>query len=79
MFTVDSPSTKIFDDAFSIEERGDGYLLGIHIADVAEFISRKCGLDKSAKNKNSTIYIKNYHFPMLPDKLGRFLSLKQKQ
>ena len=78
-FTVDSASTKIYDDAFSIEEKGDKYLVGIHVADVVEYIKNKTPLDKSAKNKSNTLYIKNYRVPMIPDKLGKFFSLNQKQ
>ena len=34
VFSIDSYETKKMDDAFSIEKYDDGYLVGIHIADV---------------------------------------------
>jgi exoribonuclease R len=47
----------------------------IHIADAAEFIRGKSQLDDSVKKRDKTVYIKNYHQPMVPDSLKKMLSL----
>ena len=45
------------------------------MADVAELVTKNSLLYKSAEKKDSTVYIKNYYFPMLPRDLGDILSL----
>ncbi|TKS71172.1 PPAR-gamma DNA-binding domain-interacting protein 1 [Collichthys lucidus] len=38
-FTIDPEGAKVLDDAISVKEIGDHYELGVHIADVASYVS----------------------------------------
>lgn len=55
-FTVDPPKAKDLDDAISVMETKDHYELGVHIADVASFVSRDSALDKPAEQQGATFY-----------------------
>uniref|UniRef100_A0A7N9AK10 RNB domain-containing protein n=1 Tax=Mastacembelus armatus TaxID=205130 RepID=A0A7N9AK10_9TELE len=87
-FTVDSKDTRDLDDAISVREIGDQYELGIHIADVASFVSPGSKLDKDAKQKGATYYCGNRkpiymfpenlsteHFSLLPNEDRKVVSL----
>jgi len=77
LMTIDGQATLDFDDALSMEDMGDCYRLGIHIADVASFIPKGDPLDRAASLRGSSIYMPDRKIPMLPAELaeGRF-SLK---
>lgn len=68
--TIDGQATRDFDDALSLEPSGDGYILGIHIIDVAHYISRDTTLDREAMNRASSIYTPDRKIPMLPPLLS---------
>ncbi|XP_076606270.1 3'-5' exoribonuclease HELZ2-like [Chaetodon auriga] len=55
-FTVDPEGAKDLDDAISVREIGDQYELGVHIADVASFVSPGGELDENAKQRGTTYY-----------------------
>ncbi|XP_053171369.1 helicase with zinc finger domain 2-like [Scomber japonicus] len=55
-FTVDPEKATDLDDAISVKDIGDQYVLGIHIADVASFVSRGSKLDEDAKQRGATYY-----------------------
>ncbi|CAK6966077.1 helicase with zinc finger domain 2-like [Scomber scombrus] len=55
-FTVDPENATDLDDAISVRDIGDQYELGIHIADVASFVSRGSKLDEDAKQRGATYY-----------------------
>ncbi|XP_050774201.1 helicase with zinc finger domain 2 isoform X2 [Gopherus flavomarginatus] len=55
-FTVDPPGSKDLDDAISVRDEGDCYEIGIHIADVAGFVSKDSALDMEAKKRGITYY-----------------------
>ncbi|XP_008300802.1 helicase with zinc finger domain 2 [Stegastes partitus] len=55
-FTVDPAGAKDLDDAISVRDVGDHYELGVHIADVASFVSPGCELDEYAKDRGITYY-----------------------
>ena len=71
MITIDGQSTLDFDDALSIEDRGDYYLLGVHIADVGHFVKEGCTIDREAVMRGSSIYMPDRKIPMLPPSLRR--------
>ena len=78
VFTIDGPLTRDFDDALSVEIRGDEIHLGIHIADVASTIAQDSILDREASQRGSSLYLPCLQVPMLPHDLSQdFLSLKQ--
>uniref|UniRef100_A0A7N6F662 C3H1-type domain-containing protein n=1 Tax=Anabas testudineus TaxID=64144 RepID=A0A7N6F662_ANATE len=55
-FTVDPVGAKDLDDAISVSETGNQYELGVHIADVASFVSPGVKLDEQAKQQGATFY-----------------------
>lgn len=70
MITIDGQSTLDFDDALSIEDRGDYLLLGVHIADVGHFVEEGCTIDREAVQRGSSIYMPDRKIPMLPPELA---------
>jgi exoribonuclease-2 len=80
LMTIDGQATLDFDDAISIEDRGDHYCLGIHIVDVGHFIKRGDIIDQEALSRGSSIYMPDQKIPMLPSCLAEELcSLKAGQ
>ncbi|MCD1147370.1 ribonuclease R [Peptoniphilus sp. KCTC 25270] len=70
-FTIDGADSKDFDDAISIEEKENGkYELGIHIADVAEYVRENTHLDREARERGNSVYLLNKVIPMLPEELS---------
>lgn len=55
-FTVDPKGARDLDDAISVRDIGDHYELGVHIADVASFVSPGSSLDKYGKQRGITFY-----------------------
>ena len=77
LMTIDGQSTLDFDDALSIEKKGDQYRLGIHIADVGHFVSKGGNIDREALARGSSIYMPDQKISMLPAALAEGLcSLK---
>ncbi len=70
MITIDGQSTLDFDDALSIEDHGDYFLLGVHIADVGHFVKEGCTIDREAVLRGSSIYMPDRKIPMLPPELA---------
>ena len=70
MITIDGQATLDFDDALSIQEKEDHYLLGVHIADVSQFIEKDSLLDREAILRGSSIYMPDQKIPMLPPSLA---------
>ncbi|MDP2644247.1 MAG: RNB domain-containing ribonuclease [Desulfobacterales bacterium] len=77
LMTIDGQSTLDFDDALSIEETEEGYLLGVHIADVGHHVEKDDVIDREAARRGSSIYMPDMKISMLPPLLAEDLcSLK---
>ena len=72
IFTIDPPDAKDFDDAISIEqsETTGHWELGVHIADVAHFVTQDSALDEEARARATSVYLPRHTVPMLPETLS---------
>ncbi|MGZ6243006.1 MAG: ribonuclease catalytic domain-containing protein, partial [Candidatus Binataceae bacterium] len=69
-FTIDDEETLEVDDALSCEVTADGQLrVGIHIAMVADFVTRGGPMDREAAARSTTVYLPETTVRMLPDEI----------
>jgi len=69
-FTVDPVDARDFDDAVSISLSPGGFELGVHIADVAAYVSPGGPLDSEASRRGTSVYLPDRVIPMLPEELS---------
>ena len=70
IFTIDGDDTRDYDDAVSLKMDGENYILGVHIADVGEYVKRDTMLDEEAFERGTSVYFPNSVLPMLPKELS---------
>ncbi|WP_136796643.1 RNB domain-containing ribonuclease [Desulfosediminicola ganghwensis] len=69
--TIDGATTLDFDDALSVEKKGDDYLVGIHISDVSHYVRPGDPLFQEAMKRGTSIYFPEGQIPMLPRHLSQ--------
>ena len=71
IFTIDGADAKDLDDAISLEILENGnYYLGVHIADVGNYVKRGSKTDNEAFLRGTSVYFPTMTFAMLPKTLS---------
>lgn len=68
--TIDGEDAKDLDDGISLTREGNMYHLGVHIADVSNYVQGGSALDREALRRGTSVYLVDRVIPMLPKRLS---------
>ena len=70
IITIDGADAKDLDDAVSLKKLKDGWLLGVHIADVSYYVHPGTALDVDAYKRGTSVYFPDRVLPMFPPEVS---------